>query len=147
MSIAVHNSKFSNFGVSSKPGAVQLRRIEILVGVEYGTDPEKVIELLTGVARDYSELLNSPEPYTLFLGFGENSLDFSLRAWVADFDKYLGVRSEFTLRVHRALTDAGINIPFPQREIHLRTDITGKGDVMDQLPDVQTDGDNDSTTG
>jgi len=124
----------------------QLRRIEILVGVEYGTDPELVIKLLTGLAKGYTELLNNPEPYTLFLGFGENSLDFSLRAWIGDFDKFLGVRSDLTLKVHRTLTDAGIRIPYPQRDIHLRTDNTKNGDVTDLSVDVQTKRDDDETT-
>lgn len=56
------------------------------MGVAYGTDPQKVLDILKKVAKDHPEVLNDPEPSALFVGFGESSLDFSLRVWVAKFD-------------------------------------------------------------
>ena len=97
------------------------RRMEILVGVAYGTDPRKVLELLLNAARADERLLSNPEPSALFLGFGESSLDFSLRAWTDDFDNYLTIKSDLTLAVHDALYASGIEIPFPQRDLHLRS--------------------------
>ena len=65
-------------------------------------------------------VLENPEPMILFQGFGESSLDFSFRIWTSDFDNWLTFSSEITLEVHNALKAAGIEIPFPQRDLHLR---------------------------
>ena len=97
------------------------RRMEILVGVAYGTDPHKVLELLLKAARSDERILNDPEPSVLFLGFGDSSLNFSLRAWTDEFNEYLAIKSDLTLAVHDAIYAAGIEIPFPQRDLHLRS--------------------------
>jgi len=97
------------------------RRMEIAIGVAYGTNPHQVIELATQCAKNNSQVLSSPEPRTIFTGFGESSLDFELRAWTEEFDNYLATKSELLLAVHDALYAAGIEIPFPQRDLHLRT--------------------------
>jgi potassium-dependent mechanosensitive channel len=97
------------------------RRMVILVGVAYGTNPRKVLELLLNAAKADERLLTTPEPSALFLGFGESSLDFSLRAWTDDFDNYLSIKSDLTLAVHDALYANDIEIPFPQRDLHLRS--------------------------
>lgn len=106
----------------------QLRRIDIQVGVAYGTDPERVIELLCEVAHRHPEVLPDPQPSVLFVRFGESSLDFELRAWVAA--DYLRVGSELRVAVNRALSDAGIEIPFPQRDLHLRTGFPEGGQLV-----------------
>ena len=97
------------------------RRMEIPIGVAYGTDPHRVIELATLCATNHTQVLSSPAPRTIFTGFGESSLDFELRAWTAEFDNYLATKSDLLLAVHDALYAAGIEIPFPQRDLHLRT--------------------------
>ncbi len=95
-------------------------RIEVTVGVAYGTDPDRVVELLIGVAAADERLLKHPAPSALFLGFGESSLDFVLRAWSdEDYDTAAQRKSDLGLAVHRALTKAGISIPFPQRDVHV----------------------------
>lgn len=99
----------------------QLRRIEVNVGVAYGADPNQVLDILQKVARDHPVVLDSPPPMVLFRGFGESSLDFSLRVWTSDFKNWLTFSSEITLQVHNALKKAGIEIPFPQRDLHLRS--------------------------
>lgn len=97
------------------------RRIEILAGVAYGTDPHRVLKLLEGAAQKTEGISTDPPPVALFLGFGDSSLDFSLRGWTEDFDNYLGIKSAITLAVHDALYEDGIEIPFPQRDLHLRS--------------------------
>jgi small-conductance mechanosensitive channel len=97
------------------------RRLDIPVGVAYGTDPELVTELLQKVGEEHPEILSDPEPNVLFLGFGESSLDFELRAWTPAFEGSLRVKSELTIAINRALVDADIEIPFPQRDLHLRS--------------------------
>jgi potassium efflux system protein len=96
------------------------RRIEIQVGVAYGTEPERVLALLRDAARGRPGVLDAPEPWALFRGFGQSSLDFSLFFWTADFDGWPRVRSDVTVIVNKMLREAGIEIPFPQHDVHLR---------------------------
>ncbi len=99
----------------------QARRIDISVGVSYGTDPERVLTILLGIARSHPDAMKEPEPVALFLGFGDSSLNFQLLFWTAQFDRWLRVRSEVTVKINEALREAGIGIPFPQRDLHLRS--------------------------
>ncbi len=97
------------------------RRLEVEVGVEYGTDPERVLALLRQVAEEHPDVLDDPKPLVLFQGFGDSSLNFSLRAWTPDFDRGLSIRSQLAVAVNAALAREGIRIPFPQRDLHLRS--------------------------
>ena len=63
----------------------------------------------------------TPEPAALFKGFGDSSLDFELRVWIADFNQGMRVSSELRLAINKALAEAGIEIPFPQRDLHVRS--------------------------
>ena len=65
-------------------------------------------------------MLAQPEPVALLLGFGDSALAFELRFWT-HLDRFLPVKSEIALAVHDALAAAGIAIPFPQRDLHLRS--------------------------
>jgi potassium-dependent mechanosensitive channel len=110
--------KVTNWTLSDR-----MRRIELPIGVEYGTDPEKVITVLLDAARAQDDVLADPEPQAIFLGFGDSALNFELRAWTARvdgrFEDWILTRSGLALAVHRALDVAGIGIPFPQREIYV----------------------------
>ena len=97
------------------------RRIQLPVGVAYGTDPRKVIPLLVGAASLHDAVLPSPEPEALFAGFGESSLDFSLRFWISHFEDWRRVQSDVAMAVNDALKEAQIEIPFPQRDLHVRS--------------------------
>jgi potassium-dependent mechanosensitive channel len=98
----------------------ELRRIELPVGVAYGTDPERVIAILCEVAASHADVLDSPAPLALFLGFGASSLDFVLRVWTdREYDRTGPIRSQLVLATYRALREAGIEIPFPQHDVHL----------------------------
>ncbi len=99
----------------------QTRRVEIKVGVAYGSDPHRVLEILAQAARSRPDVLRSPVPLALFRGFGDSSLDFSLWFWTAEFQRWREVASQATLAVHDGLGAAGISIPFPQRDLHLRS--------------------------
>ena len=95
------------------------RRMELPVGVTYGTDPENVINILVEVAKEHPDVMSDPEPAALFRGFGDSSLDFQLRAWTRG--DFVQVSSDLLVAVNCALADAGIEIPFPQRDLHLRS--------------------------
>src|SRR5262245_4891823 len=97
------------------------RRVAVRVGVAYGTDPEVVLSLLINVAAQQPGALTEPAPEALFLGFGESALDFELRAWVARADVVASFGSTLGIGVERALREAGITIPFPQRDLNVRT--------------------------
>ena len=99
----------------------QQRRMEIPVGVAYGTDPEQVLEILMGVAASHAEVMEEPGPQALFVGFGDNSLDFILRAWTNHFDRWMVIRSELLVAMNAALREADISIPFPQRDLHIQS--------------------------
>lgn len=97
------------------------RRVALPVGVVYGTPAERVIELLTEVAKADPEVLQDPAPYALFTGFGDSSLDFELRYWSDSPDALTLVRSGLAVTIQRALAEAGIEVPFPQRDLHLKS--------------------------
>jgi small-conductance mechanosensitive channel len=97
------------------------RRLEVAIGVKYGTDPERVIDLLLEMAKGHPDILEDPPPVVLFQGFGDSSLDFLVRAWTDRWDDGLRIKSELTVGVNRVLAEAGIEIPFPQRDLHLRS--------------------------
>jgi potassium efflux system protein len=97
------------------------RRIDIDLGVAYGTDVTRVMQLLQETTRATQGIADDPAPAVLFTGFGASSLDFAIRAWTHDFDTWSTLRSELMTRLHAALEAAGIEIPFPQQDLHLRT--------------------------
>ena len=99
----------------------QHRRLEINVGVAYGTDPEVVIDLLTRMASKHPDIMAEPSAETLFVAFGDSALNFQLRAWTNHFERWTQIKSELTIGVNATLRDAGIGIPFPQRDLHIQT--------------------------
>lgn len=119
--IIVPNSELISGKVVNWTFSDQQRRIDIKVGAAYGTDPKRVIEILTKVAANNENIMKTPAPRTLFLGFGDNSLDFQLRAWTDKYSSWIGIKSDLTVAVHDALVAAKIEIPFPQRDLHLRS--------------------------
>ena len=96
-----------------------ITRIVVPVGVAYGSDTKMTEELLLKVARENLIVLSQPEPSALFLGFGDNSLNFELRVFVRGMDNRLPVMHQLHLAVDREFRKAGISIAFPQRDIHL----------------------------
>ncbi len=96
------------------------RRTDIRVGVAYGTDPDKVLQILLGVAEANPRTMQDPAPKAFFLGFGDSSLDFRVLAW-ADLENRLEMESEIKVGINQALKEAGIEIPFPQRDLHIRS--------------------------
>ena len=118
--VIVPNSNLISERVVNWTFSDRRRRMDIKVGVAYGTEPERVLALLDGVARAHPNVLEDPAPQVLFAGFGESSLNFELLAWTALFDSAGTTQSELGVAVARALGEAGIEIPFPQRDLHLR---------------------------
>lgn len=102
------------------------RRQEILVGVAYGSDTKKVLEILQQVVTEHQNVLQNPSPSVLFLGFGDSSLNFRVLFWT-QFDNGLSTKSAVGMAIDEAFRKNGIEIPFPQRDIHIRTDAVRSG--------------------
>jgi potassium efflux system protein len=94
-------------------------RILIKIGVAYGSDTRKVRELLMGVLESHPDVLSQPAPSVFFINHGESSLDFELRIFVETTGKRLPVIHDINTLINEALTQAGYEIPFPQRDIHI----------------------------
>jgi len=99
-------------------------RLTVPIGVAYGSDVDKVTELLLNVAREHplvmvDDIRVSP-PLVLFRNFGDSSLNFELRCFIREIQKRLTTLSELNYAIEKKLRQAGIEIPFPQRDIHLR---------------------------
>jgi len=98
------------------------RLIELPVGVSYSAHPKKVMEMLETVAQAHPQVLRQPAPRAFFMGFGDSSINFELRAWTDQFDQWFQIRSELAASVYDAGQAAGISFPFPQREVRLLQD-------------------------
>jgi potassium-dependent mechanosensitive channel len=99
----------------------QNRRVDVDLGVAYGSDVTRVMQLLQETTRTTPGIADDPAPAVLFTGFGASSLDFAIRAWTQKFDDWSTIRSELMARLYAALADAEIEIPFPQQDVHVRT--------------------------
>jgi small-conductance mechanosensitive channel len=119
--VVVPNGKLISEQLTNWTLSDRHRRIDVSVGVAYGSDPEQVLALLLQVAAAHPEVLSEPAPQALFLGFGDSALDFVLRGWTAQFENAVRIRSELTVAVSRALAEAGIEVPFPQRDLHVKS--------------------------
>jgi len=97
------------------------RRIDVAVGVAYESRPQQVIDLLLASVQGRAGVLDSPPPAALLVRFGESSIEFALRFWTDDFDRWTLLASEVMIEVLASLGRAGIRIPFPQRDLHLRS--------------------------
>ena len=97
------------------------RLVEVLTGVAYGSDPRAVKEILERVAGEHAEILDDPPPKAFFISFGDSQLDFRLICWVADYGDGYRVASELRMAVAEAFAQAGIEIPFPQQELHVKS--------------------------
>ena len=94
-------------------------RVEVAVGVAYGSDPHQVEEILLAAAKRHPNVISTPEAFVLFMDFGDSALIFELRAFISDVQKRLSTASELRFTINDALIEAGIEIPFPQRVVHM----------------------------
>jgi potassium efflux system protein len=120
VTILVPNSRFIESEVvnwSHDP----VTRLHIPVAVAYGSDAARVRAALLEAARGHSEVMADPRPEVRLLRFGESGIDFELLAWIRDPNEQARVTSELNFRVEAALRRHGLEIPFPQRDLRLRS--------------------------
>jgi small-conductance mechanosensitive channel len=120
--IILPNSEFvSNRVINWSHMGDQNVRLIIPVGVSYGSEPREIERLLLEVAAATPHVLKDPAPKVVFRAFGESSLDFELRVWTAEMTHRPGLlKSDLYFAIWDRLKEAGIEIPFPQRDLHIK---------------------------
>ena len=118
--VILPNSELINSAVGNWTHRNKIARVEIPIGVAYGTDPDKVRSILLEIGKKHEHSLEIPGPQVLFMGFGDSSLDFELRLFVADTDYLLSIQSDTRFEITKAFAANDIEIPFPQRDVHLK---------------------------
>ncbi|MEO8204359.1 MAG: mechanosensitive ion channel domain-containing protein, partial [Betaproteobacteria bacterium] len=122
ITIIVPNTKFITENVINWQYNDPTVRFRIPVGVAYGTDVRLVEKVLLEVATAASDVLADPEPAVRFMGFGDNSLDFELRAWSSSLVHRKGkLMSDLNFEIYAKFNEHKIEFPFPQRDLHVRS--------------------------
>ena len=116
--LVVPNQTFFTATATTYTGSDDRRRGQVLIGTDYRHDPEEVIGLLEGIAREHPRVLVDPPPRAFLLNYGDSSIDFALRYWIADPMTNLSIGSEIRRRIWHVFKQHGIEIPFPQRVLH-----------------------------
>lgn len=123
--IIIPNSFFLEEKVINRSYGDPILRLVIPVGVAYGSDVnlvrqvlEKAVELEKQTSR---EIVEKPQPFVNFVGFGNSSLDFELFVWVSNPEVEIRVKSNLRFRINQLFKENNIEIPFPQRDLHLRS--------------------------
>ena len=118
----------------------RIGRVRVPVGVAYGSDVERVKELLMEIALNHENIMNDAarelEPSVLFMGFGDSSLNFELRGFLKNIKDRLGTLSDLNFAINAAFRKEGIQIPFPQRDLHI---IPENKNASGEFPPPQTE--------
>lgn len=120
ITVIVPNSKLVNDNLVNWSYADRRSRISVPVGVSYESDVDLVTDTLLRAAENITHVLPEPKPSVQFLGFGESSLDFRLLVWTDRPRRHPSIKSDINYRIWRLFKEAGIEIPFPQRDLNLR---------------------------
>ncbi len=120
--LIIPNQTFFTQKVSTLTGSDSLIRGSLQVGTSYKCNIQQVQQLLMQVAQQHPQVLDEPAPIALFIGFGESSLDFVLRFWLDDPLFNATVISELGCLIQNIFDKNGIEIPYPQRDLHIRSD-------------------------
>jgi small-conductance mechanosensitive channel len=121
ISIIVPNSEFVSTTVINWTHEDPKMRLDVNVGVSYSSDLDVVLRSLREVALENGDVLRKPEPEVLFMKFGDSSWDMRLRAWIADAKRYQYIRSDINCAIVRKFRENNVEIPFPQRDLHVRS--------------------------
>lgn len=136
VSIIVPNSEFVSKDVINYSHGDPTYRLDINVGVSYGSDLETVLKAMREVAEENKLVLQNPPPDVHLIDFGDSSWNMQLRSWIGDVKDYPQIRNELNQAIVRKFREYGVEIPFPQRDLHVRSSVS--------LP-VNKDGNTDKT--
>jgi small-conductance mechanosensitive channel len=118
--IIVPNAELIAQTVTNLTHRDKLGRVTVAVGVAYGSDVEATRAILLKCANEHPDVLQHPEPFVVFKDFGASSLDFELRAFLADIGRGLQARTDLRFAIYKAFGEAGIEIPFPQQVVYIK---------------------------
>jgi small-conductance mechanosensitive channel len=121
VAVIVPNSEFVSSKLENWSYGDETVRVDVNVGVSYESDLETVIRSLREVAAEHPEVLKNPAPDVLHTGFGDSAWNMRLRIWLEDSQRHLEVHSEINCAIVRKFQQHGIEIPFPQRDLHVRS--------------------------
>jgi potassium efflux system protein len=110
------------------------RRVDVIIGVAYGTDLNRVMEILSKAIQGREDVLNDPAPQVLVHHFNASSVDFKVMFWVAELGNWLSIKSEVLMAVYDTFNKEGIEIPFPQQDVHVHYPTETKNSEM-RLPE------------
>ncbi len=119
-SVIIPNADLISQPVINNTFADEKGRIEVPVSVAYHSNPKQVHDLLVEIAKEHPLTLDDPEPFVVFMNFGESSLDFELRAFTDDVISKVGIASDMRYEIEKRLRENSIEIPFPQRVVHFQ---------------------------
>lgn len=129
--VTVPNAVIANAKIINESGGPWIKhRIRVPVGVAYGTDVDKVCEVLQEVANAMDEVVKHPAPRVRMRAFGASSIDFELLAWIDHPELRGRLRHELLRNIYYAFQKHDIEIPFPQTDIHVRT-MPGKDEAVE----------------
>ena len=118
--LIIPNSQLISEKVTNWTHSGTVARLKISVGVGYGSDMDLVFDTLTAAALSCPHVLKNPKPVPLFMAFGDSSLNVELQVWLADVNQTRYAQSEISREILRRFREAGIEIPFPQRDVSVR---------------------------
>jgi potassium efflux system protein len=118
--IVIPNANLISNVVKNRMLAGSVGRVTVPIGVAYGTDTRKFKEMLLNLATSHRQVLVEPAPSVFFLDFGDSALMFDLRFYVADINSGFSVASDLRFDILDKCNEEGIEIPFPQRDLHIR---------------------------
>jgi small-conductance mechanosensitive channel len=121
VAVIVPNSEFVSSKLENWSYGDETVSVDVNVGVSYESDLETVIRSLREVAAEHPEVLKNPAPDVLHTGFGDSAWNMRLRIWLEDSQRHLEVHSEINCAIVRKFQQHGIEIPFPQRDLHVRS--------------------------
>lgn len=120
--IIIPNSEFISSQVINWSHSDREVRLHIPVGVSYSSTPDQVREILLEVAASHAGVMKTPPPDVIFIEFGDSSLNFDLRVWTREYiTKPKILRSDLNFAIQKKFKERGVEIPFPQRDIHVRS--------------------------
>jgi small-conductance mechanosensitive channel len=121
VSIIIPNSRFLEAEVVNWTHHSPVSRLKLPVGVAYGSNLSVVRSALIDAAKEHPDVLSEPAPRVFFKGFGDNSLDFDLLIWISEPPKQFRIKSDIYFRLEAILRHRHVEIPFPQRDLHIRS--------------------------
>ena len=137
--VTVPNSVLNATKVINQSAPSRRRRIRVPVGVAYGTDLDALEELLVDIALSETLVLDSPKPRCRFRRFGDSALEYELLCWVASPTRRAKGVHKLNRAIHDRFAEAGIEIPYPRRDVTVRADDSTAAGPTDAAPDVPVD--------